>query len=126
MTEPLFQGPKLKIERAERHIAELQAATDAFLGRDPYPVIVKDDAERGLRYVSLNVRETIPPSFGLIAGDAIHNLRSALDIMLCDIALGCGAKKRKARFPFAEDANGLEAIITLRPHKEKYKEIASH
>jgi hypothetical protein len=127
MTEPLFQGPKLKIERAERHIADLQAALDAFLARDPYSIDVKDDAERGERYISLSVRETIPPTLGPIAGDAIHNLRSALDIMVCDIAIGCGAEKRKARFPFAKDANGLEAIIfTDRRHKEKYKEIVAN
>lgn len=68
MTEPLFQGPKLKIERAERHIRDLQAAIDAFLGRDPYPRVIEDDAERGTRTVRMEVREVVPPNLGLIAG----------------------------------------------------------
>src|SRR4051812_45511039 len=98
MTEPLFRGPKLKIERAERHIAELQAAIDAFLGRDPYPYVIKDDAERGTRSVIMEVRERVPDELGPIVGDAIHNLRSALDIMLCDIAAMHGDPSRTQGF----------------------------
>src|SRR5690348_9159062 len=103
MIEPLFRGPKLKVERAERHIRDLQAAIDAFLARDPYPYVVKDDVERGTRSVAMVVRELVPDELGLIAGDAIHNLRSALDIMLCDIAAAHGDASRSIRFPFRKD-----------------------
>ncbi len=111
MTEPLFRGPKLKIERAERHIRDLQRAIDAFNARHPYPYVVQDDAERGSRDITFEVRETIPDELGLIAGDAIHNLRSALDIMLCDVAAMHGDPSREIRFPFRDDANELEAHI---------------
>lgn len=110
MTEPPFRGPKLKIERAERHIRDLQAAIDAFLARDPYPHVVEDDAERGVRWVKMEVRELVPAELGLIAGDAIHNLRSALDIMLCDIAAMHGDASRSIRFPFRQDADELETL----------------
>src|SRR5919199_1570622 len=114
MTEPLFQGPKLKIERAERHIRDLQAEIDAFLARDPYPHVIQGDAERGVRWVKIEVRELVPPEFGLIAGDAIHNLRSALDIMLCDIAANHGDASRTIRFPFRDNADELEVLIKIK------------
>jgi hypothetical protein len=116
MTQVPFLGPKLKIERAVRHINELQAVVKAFLARDPHPVIVEDDEERKTRTVRVRMGETVPVEVSLIAGDAIHNLRSALDIMICDIAAMFGDHARRARFPFARDANELET-----PIKEKVK-----
>jgi hypothetical protein len=111
MIEVSFQGPKLKIERAERHIRDLQAAIDAFLARDPYPVHIEDDPEQGVRRVRVDIAAPVPHEVALIAGDAAHNLRSALDIMICDVGASLGDHSRKARFPFATNAHDFEAEL---------------
>jgi hypothetical protein len=114
---PPFAAPKLKIERAERHIIDLETTIEAFRRRDPNPVTIEDDHERGVRRLNIEIREVVPYEIGLIVGDAVHNLRSALDIMICDVAALFGDDSRKARFPFAEEADALESVF--RPEVKK-------
>ncbi|MBU2092004.1 MAG: hypothetical protein KKB63_15705 [Alphaproteobacteria bacterium] len=53
----------------------------------------------------------VPNEISLVLGDALHNLRSALDIMLVE----CFKARKKGtsgvKFPFAEDAVKLDEII---------------
>jgi hypothetical protein len=68
-----------KIERAKQHIANLDGALRAFYGSKPYAVGVKHDPNtRKLIYYVAGVAET-PKAVLFFAGDAIQNLRSALD-----------------------------------------------
>lgn len=106
-----FQGPKLKIERAERHIRDLQAAIDAFLACDPYPIRIEDDPKQRIRRITIDFVAAIPDEVALIAGDAAHNLRSALDITICDIGASLGDHTRRARFPFATNPDDFEAEL---------------
>src|SRR4051812_39001560 len=68
-----------KIKRAKKHIFDLEARIRAFFELHPYKIGTKRNQQtRQLIYYLSEVTAT-PVSFSLIAGDAIQNLRSALD-----------------------------------------------
>ncbi len=51
---------------------------------------------------------------GAIIGDAIHNLRAALDLMASELARRNGASDKDVYFPFAASADDLDAAIKAR------------
>jgi hypothetical protein len=75
-------GPRLKVRRANEHIEELDAARQDFIDTDPYVTFSENDPETG----DLVYKVTVEPhaaeglrDLSVIAGDAVHNLRSALE-----------------------------------------------
>lgn len=59
------------------------------------------------------------PPFDVIApiiGDALHNARSALDVMLCDIARLRKKSTDKVKFPFAVDEEKLKQRLDASPY----------
>jgi len=79
-------GTWVKIERAGKHIIDFHAAQQAFL--DSYPVAFTHDDEpdsTGHYNVRIADIKPVPPELSLILGDAIHNLRSALDLLACQL-----------------------------------------
>ena len=43
----IFSGPKLKVERAKKHIAELEALLQTFHQSNPYELVLNQDAKTG-------------------------------------------------------------------------------
>ena len=91
-----------KIERAKKHIADLHLACEAFFSSRPYDIRVEtnpDKLERSYHLVS--IRE-VPDEIISICGDALHNLRSALDHLAFQLVLVAGNKPtRRTCFPIA-------------------------
>lgn len=98
-------GPRLKVERAKEHIVQLHAAIEKFVASDPYTHFTEDDPETG----DLIYRVTVEPhaneglgDLAVIAGDAVHNLRSALDLLMWQLVDASGGKPgRHTTFPIA-------------------------
>jgi hypothetical protein len=81
---------RVRIERAKRHIAELNTAIGSFFNSQPYEVTNKRDPDtKRLIYYLLRVENT-PAELSVIVGDALHNLRSALDHLMLLITLANG------------------------------------
>ena len=82
--EDIMRGPRLKVQRANRHIDELIRRTapidpqlyELRVRKVPRSVIHLDATEFELAY---RPKKPIPETLGLIIGDAVHNLRAALD-----------------------------------------------
>jgi hypothetical protein len=80
-----FESAQLKIKRARKHIADLDAERIAFLDTDPCKVRAQYDPKSDrTSYIVENIEE-VPPCLSLIAGDAVHNLRSALDHLVVSL-----------------------------------------
>ncbi len=82
-------GVERKIERAERHIDDLDAVIGAFIQSDAYRVEINDDPKDASR-VRWILREQRPDpmptvEFAVLIGDAVHNLRCALDHLACGL-----------------------------------------
>jgi hypothetical protein len=89
-----------KLERAEHHINDLSRNIDAFLAERPFKVIAHYHRKAGKIAYRVKADKPIPPTFSLILGDAIHNLRSALDVMLYALAHERSAAPTNIQFPF--------------------------
>jgi hypothetical protein len=102
----------VKVERAKEHIRNLEAELIAFAKRHPYDTIGKlDDDTREFVVRARDIRERPDPKWGAIAGDAIHNLRSSLDILWRHVTTAPGTKPDLTRgggFPIYATRDAFE------------------
>ncbi|MEZ0236857.1 MAG: hypothetical protein ACAH06_02225 [Methylophilaceae bacterium] len=85
LNQNTFVGPKLKLERAKQHVRELDSLITGFYESNPYELVCNDDTQAGKSVFRLRVYKPVPASFSTIIGDVVHNLRSALDFLVCDL-----------------------------------------
>ena len=94
-----------KIDRAKRHIRDLELARERFFGEEPARFATKFDSQTGYELFYITHLRTPHAEFGLIAGDVIHNIRSALDHLAWQLVLGNGAiPGKQTAFPIYDDA----------------------
>src|ERR1700674_1014003 len=110
---------RLKIERANKHIDGLKLAILAFKNSDPYKISAKRDPQtRKLIYYLVDF-QPIPPEVSCIAGDALHDLRCALDHLayrLFRIGAGDTADAKHVYFPIFDDAAKYQAGVNGKVH----------
>ncbi len=97
----------VKAKRAKKHIGDLAAEIAAFKQRCPYGSFTQDDPNTGEWIFYATVREEPPIEWGPIAGDAIHNLRTSLEVLWKSVYHG--GKYRRDSFPFFDSPKELEA-----------------
>src|ERR1035437_1403736 len=94
-----------KIERAKEHIRDLDRERAAFLGSNPYTLTPEFNGETSSTLYFLDECRDIPDVIPLIAGDAIHNLRTALDYLACGLVKDNGNEPTShTYFPISECA----------------------
>lgn len=103
-----LSGVLLKLERAEAHIEEVRQKTVAFREGNPPPFGFRSDEtprpDKSIDYVLYAViREPPLRALAPIIGDAIHNIRSALDHLVYELAPRRARKARKSQFPIFTD-----------------------
>ncbi|MDP8994054.1 MAG: hypothetical protein M3N07_03580 [Pseudomonadota bacterium] len=116
LSPDILKGPRLKVERAYRHLDEFRAFTEP-LHRSFYEItfdkhsIFPELQEPGL-YVHYRPLQPIPELLALVVGDAAHNLRSALDHLATGI---CRSVKHGAKehFPIHPKRKNLETAPVL-------------
>lgn len=80
------ESVRLKLDRASEHLEELEGEIQKFLSSEPYAVKRVQEPNSG-EIVFYWERYILPPArLGLIVGDSIHNLRSALDHLALALA----------------------------------------
>jgi hypothetical protein len=80
-----LSGVWAKIERGRKHIIDFYNAKKAFLESRPFTFTHQEDPDTGHVIVSIADIRPVPSELSLIIGDAIHNLRSALDLLACQL-----------------------------------------
>jgi hypothetical protein len=75
--------------RADEQLIALRTAVDSFVNDDPYTVLAEMDAEASGEFIlrAHVLKEPCLLEWGLIAGDVVHNLRSALDYVVWDLSV---------------------------------------
>ena len=120
MILPPFKGSRAKIARADKHIDDLSSLLDQFAKEVVLNFHRQDQDEHWL----WTPRFSMPPPCGIpmIIGDATHNLRTALDVMICDLARLRGASTRtRLDYPFEGDKDALERKLTGK--KSRYPKL---
>jgi hypothetical protein len=106
----IFRGPKLKVEWANHHVDILKGALNDFMKTDFYRVRIEEDVEvKGRKtdpptgLVEVEITQDLPDTIPLIIGDVVHNLRSSLDLAICEMIEGLGGTPhRHTHFPIRE------------------------
>jgi hypothetical protein len=102
-------GCRAKIERAKKHIVDFSHDKVAFLDTNPYVVISKFNAETNQTESIMGPMPQIPDALATIAGDAIQNLRSALDYLAAALVVSVGNVPKFVYFPICETLKKYEA-----------------
>jgi hypothetical protein len=120
--DPLI-GPKLKIERANRHIGDVHAHILTFFQPPPHYTSYRDgDVERGQESLKIKLIRTVPKEISVAVGDAVSNLRSALDQLVSALAIKNGAHDlARVEFPIADSLEIFERPTT----RKKIEKISS-
>lgn len=110
MANKLFHEARLKIQRAEKHVNDLNGILKAFLNGKPYVVFVEHNPDGSGDLLKVTATKTLPPDFVLTLGDALHNLRTALDYAMNEIEFQtCGVRTAYTKFPVYDSREGLVA-----------------
>ena len=101
---------KVKIERAKKCLRDLEAELSRFGNQHFYPVLTKTDPQLGEITEGPSKRRILPFEALAIAGDVVHNLRSALDHLANQLVwVGSDSEpSRRVAFPISEDAAAYE------------------
>lgn len=106
-----FSGPRLKVKRAKHHIEELESRLSEWFNSDSFRLSIDNNPDTGNQCFKLAVGESMPEEIPVIIGDAIHNLRSALDFIAIEIVSKAGLSLDHVYFPVYEDrANLIDAL----------------
>ncbi len=83
----LLDGCKLKLGRAYYHLNTLNNAVQRVNGTDACTLVPEFDEETGEGVIRVKVLKAPPVEWAVIVGEVAHNLRSALDHMVWQLAL---------------------------------------
>lgn len=81
----LFYSSFLKIKRANEHIDNLNSLWKTFVIENRHFLVFQEQAKPPRKILKPVARKPLPFDFNLIAGDAVHNLRTALDHIVCTL-----------------------------------------
>jgi hypothetical protein len=99
-----LSSPRAKLDRAYEHLRALDAETAAFYdgcleGGHPYEIGAEFRADSSEYVFTIKVLREPPPLIGLLLGDFAHNLRAALDHLVCALAMDAGASCDTTQHP---------------------------
>lgn len=108
---------RLKIDRAKKHITDLEVILRQHTQTNPYRLVCEVKpasfaSNRIMHHYRINTITPLPDDIPLLIGDAIHNLRVALDLFAYDIITTNGGSKQFTGFPFEEEPGNYDAALT--------------
>jgi hypothetical protein len=107
-----FNGARLKIERAKQHIDELNRRVQALVASGIHKLSLHIDPDTGNDSLQIEVSQVVPEDFAIIIGDALHNLKGALDFTVNEIVVNrLGRYDEHTRFPFRDKRDALIAAV---------------
>lgn len=115
-----LDAARFKVVRAKEHIDVLRRELLAYGERDYYRVVPEIDEENRQYLLRAEVQEMPNPYWGTIIGDILHNLRSSLNYVACELVrLNNGRITVRTQFPvfdkkarFDEKAPGMLAGVS--------------
>lgn len=104
-----LRSPFLKVKRAKNHIRDIDRERIAFSSSNTHFGIPKYNVETNTTQFILGETPEIDFDIRLLLGDAVHNLRTALDHLACELARSVGVKDPMDYFPIFETRDIYEA-----------------
>lgn len=95
----------LKLSQATKHLNALERDVTAFLCLNPFSDVREEEAATGDEVYRVRISQEIPERWSADVGDVLHNLRSALDHLACELVKANGQPVTKeTAFPISDDA----------------------
>jgi hypothetical protein len=112
MEGTVFRDARLKISRANKHISDIDSIILSLPDRCVGSVEINPETGgQSIKHECQGI-DAILIELSLIAGDAIHNLRAALDYAWFEVIQHIGlSTTRYTKFPFVESAKALERAL---------------
>lgn len=105
-------GAILKIDRANRHVHEIESEIRAFKNRNPFGLYCEEEPGSGDLVYKISIKEDVPILLSAPIGDCIHNLRAAFDIVACQIVtLGNGRVSSQTQFPIFSSSKKFRSKV---------------
>ena len=111
MQNSLFTGSLTKLGRATKFIDELESLLNDYNNNEPF--LAKLDYANNPPSVVIEWKGIGYEAMAVL-GDAVHNLRAALDLLASELARINGKSDRNVYFPFAATAADFPMAITKR------------
>ncbi len=106
----MFESAQLKVSRAQNHITDLEVQFKTFIEKKPHRFSIKHNKQTGQAVIQIRFVEDVPESFSVVIGDAIHNLRCALDHTMWELmGWDGGAQDRHTQFPVRDDKTNFDS-----------------
>jgi hypothetical protein len=103
MSSPL-NGICIKIDRANKHLADLTTAISRFEAGKPFDVVTDMESHPPYEVYRFAQRDPIPVEWSALIGDCVHNARSALDHLAVALVVhGGGSPTQYTAFPVGRD-----------------------
>lgn len=110
MTKVDFSAAREKLNRANKHIKDLDAYLLEFTSTNFYEIYLTPN-DTGQALLGFKYLSKPGPALTLIMGDAVSNLRSTLDYAAVAMLTPLGIAIEDASFPFADQASGLIGMV---------------
>jgi hypothetical protein len=105
------QEVKLKLDRAREHADALRDGVLAYFGRKPVVTWDEEDTASGDLITRARATEQPPDRLSLVAGDALHNARTALDHLAWQLVLaGHGKPGTATCFPVGRNLADYQSL----------------
>ncbi|HET9401112.1 MAG TPA: hypothetical protein VFO34_09185 [Candidatus Acidoferrales bacterium] len=117
-----LEGSWPKVKRAKEHISDLHQMLIAFAASEFYTARIEHDAERRINTLCFDIDNSKFPTedSSLLIGDAVQNLRGALDHLWYQVVLACGGTPTNwTRFPFDDSRDALSARLKEALEKQR-------
>lgn len=111
-----YESARRKIDRAKKHITDIERLARA-LGPDTHSLSIELHPETGQHVVKFTSK-ALSPEFGLAFGDAVTNLRSALDHAYAAALGEQNSRSGQVFFPIRENRQGLIGSLQKRAKKK--------
>lgn len=112
-----LEGSRRKLRRAEQHVHELHVEVAAWINGENHRKVIemsRDDEWHTVLYSPPQGRS--PEMLPLICGDAIQNMRTALDYAICDLVRAAGKKvSRQHAWPICHSPNDFTTRVKDNP-----------
>jgi hypothetical protein len=123
--DPL-EGAKLKIERANSHIPEVNTLLDFLLAPESREVTSEIDPAKGEIRHKIRLIKQPPVMVGVACGEILYGLRSALDHLVTATATKRGIVIiEKTGFPIEETREKFEVALRNRKIAERFPALAA-
>ena len=110
MPDPLL-GPRIKLQRAQHHLVELERTERQFFEANPCRIVFDTESQPGHKLAKIVLDARPPEIMHVIAGELIYQLRSALDQTAVAFArLSSGpTKPKQVHYPTGESWRDFKA-----------------